>query len=271
MRALIISLIGLLFFSYSGQLAAQPATNKQISDLQAEVKSLRKDVMEVKDAVTLILEIFEQSAKRKMPISDVTFQSDESSKDDYVLGQAAAPLTLMIFSDYQCGFCARFDSNTLPKIVKEYVDNGQLKIIFRDFPLAMHPAAALAASYAACAGEQSKFMEMHQALFNNPESLAQLDFKSIVSGISGLNAKKLVECLQSPQYAVRKSQQGYTPSREVAGDIVEGQKLGVISTPSFFIGASKPAGSEMKGVYLRGALDFPAFKEVITQALEQKD
>lgn len=268
-RSVLLLILVCCFFGISNS-AAQAPTNKQISDLQTEVKALRKDMREVKDAVTLILEIFEHSANKKMPISEVKFKSDESSKDDFVLGKESAPVTFMVFSDYQCGFCARFDSNALPKIIEQYVDTGKLKVIFRDFPLAMHPMAALAASYAACAGEQGKFLEMHEALFAEPEKLAQGDFVAISSMVSGLDSKKLSACLQSPQYLAQRSEQGFRPSREVAGDIMEGQKLGIVSTPSFFIGASKPAGSEMQGVYMRGALDFPAFKEVITQVLEQK-
>src|SRR3989344_5210701 len=81
-----------------------------------------------------------------------------SADDDVVKGDKNAPVEIIEFSDFQCPFCARFYSDTLPQIQKEYIDTGKVKFVYRDFPLSsIHPQATPAAEAAECAKEQGKF------------------------------------------------------------------------------------------------------------------
>ena len=80
----------------------------------------------------------------------------------------SAPVTIVEFSDYQCPFCARVNP-TLAKVRETYGD--RVKIIFKDYPLPNHPQAPKAAEAARCAGEQSKYWEMHDAMFANQRAL----------------------------------------------------------------------------------------------------
>ena len=68
--------------------------------------------------------------------------------DSYFKGDADAPVTIVEFSDYECSFCARFAEQTLPSIVSNYIDNGKVKLHYRDFPLGFHQNAQKAAEAA---------------------------------------------------------------------------------------------------------------------------
>jgi len=87
-------------------------------------------------------------------------------------GSASAPVTLIEFSDYQCPFCARFYSDAEKQILKEYVDTGKVKLYYRDFPLTqIHPGAQKAAEAARCAGDQNRYWEYHDLVFENQASI----------------------------------------------------------------------------------------------------
>jgi protein-disulfide isomerase len=88
--------------------------------------------------------------------------------DSYFKGDADAPVTIVEFSDYECSFCARFAEQTLPSIVSNYIDNGKVKLHYRDFPLGFHQNAQKAAEAARCAGElggSEAYFEMHDKIF----------------------------------------------------------------------------------------------------------
>jgi protein-disulfide isomerase len=85
----------------------------------------------------------------------------------YESGQKNARVTLVEFTDYQCPFCQRAFQQTWPTIKKDYIDSGKIHFIIRDMPLPFHNNAKLAATAARCAGEQNKYLEMHDQLFTN--------------------------------------------------------------------------------------------------------
>lgn len=88
------------------------------------------------------------------------------------LGNANAKVTIVEFSDYQCPFCERFFTQTEGQIKKEYVDTGKVKFYYRDFPLTqIHPGAQKGAEAARCAGDQNKYWEFHDAVFQNQASI----------------------------------------------------------------------------------------------------
>src|SRR5262249_42570427 len=92
------------------------------------------------------------------------------------LGSGSAPVTIVEFSDFQCGFCRRFWAETLPKLKQTYIDEGKARFIYRHFAiLGKHSEqAALAAE---CAAEQGKFWEYHDQLFKNQGGLAFTETK----------------------------------------------------------------------------------------------
>lgn len=88
------------------------------------------------------------------------------------LGSTSAKVTLIEFSDYQCPFCARHFTQTEGQLKKEYIDTGKVKFYYRDFPLSqIHPGAQKAAEAARCAGDQNKYWEYHDLVFQNQTSI----------------------------------------------------------------------------------------------------
>src|SRR5262249_23219909 len=83
-------------------------------------------------------------------------------------GEQNAPITIVEFSDYECPFCSRAEPT-----VKDVMDlyKGKIRLVYREFPLPMHPHAQKASEAALCANDQGKFWEMHEKLFANQRSL----------------------------------------------------------------------------------------------------
>ncbi len=84
--------------------------------------------------------------------------------DAQTKGDENASVTLVEYSDFECPFCARFSTQTLPQILEEYVNSGKVRIAFKHFPLPFHASAQKAAEASMCAGEQGKFWEYHDKL-----------------------------------------------------------------------------------------------------------
>lgn len=89
-----------------------------------------------------------------------------------ILGNSGAKVTIVEFSDYQCPFCARFYTQTEGTLKKEYIDTGKAKFYYRDFPLIqIHPGAQKGAEAARCAGDQNKYWEYHNLVFENQQNI----------------------------------------------------------------------------------------------------
>lgn len=168
-----------------------------------------------------------------------------SIDDDAVKGSSDAPVTIIEFSDYECPFCARHYSQTLPSLINDYVETGKVKLVFRDFPLSFHQNAQKAAEAAECAGEQGKYWEMHDKLFDNQAALGVDNLKKYAEDI-GLDTEEFNECLDSGEMA-----------SEVQKDFNDGQTYGVTGTPGFFI----------NGIKVVGAQPYSVFQQVIEQEL----
>jgi protein-disulfide isomerase len=169
-----------------------------------------------------------------------------SADDDAVLGDKNAPVTIIEFSDYQCPFCQRFWSETLPLIKSEYIDTGKVKLVYRDFPLTqIHPAAMAAAQATECVREQGgdkAFWEMHDKIFENQQILSEASLRQW-AGELGFN---IDSCLTSNKFR-----------NEVQKDLAEGSAAGVGGTPAFFV----------NGRLISGAQPFGAFKQAIDAEL----
>ena len=160
------------------------------------------------------------------------------------------------FSDYQCPFCKRHFSTVFPLIKKEYIATGKLKYVFRDFPIAsLHPKAKKGHEAAYCAGEQDKYWEMHDTLFQNSKDFSVSALNRYARGI-GLDGDRFSNCLQNGKYASR-----------IEKEIAEGTKAEVRGTPSFFIGPSG-SGGKITGTMVRGAQPVAKFRQVIARALK---
>ncbi len=151
---------------------------------------------------------------------------------EHSLGAADASITMTEYSDFECPFCGRFVADTEPDIIRDYVNNGTVRLVFKNFPLASHRYAQKAAEAAECAADQGKFWEMHDKMFANSNNLYVPSLKSYAESI-GLDMKLFNDCLDSGVMAER-----------ISRDMQEATKRGVSSTPTFFINDIQITGAK---------------------------
>jgi protein-disulfide isomerase len=250
MALVVLAVLAALFGTTAPASAqSEPATKADLKAIQGELEALRKELKEIRDLLT-------RPARRQAPQAPV--KARVSIDDDPVLGQADAPVTLVEFSDYQCPFCKRFFDTTLPALKAEYIDTGKLRYVFRDFPIdQIHPYARKAAEAAHCAGDQGKYWEMHDLLFQNQRALQTDRLKAHAEGLGGIDMASFEECLTSNKY-----------SAEVQKDFEAGSAAGVRGTPGFFLGKSTPDGT-FEGTFIRGAQPVQVFRNAIERLLKE--
>ncbi len=164
------------------------------------------------------------------------------SRKGFVLGPKDAPVAIVEFSDFQCPFCKAVVP-TLKQVMAEY--KGKVKLVFRDFPLDIHPLAPKAHEAARCAAEQQKFWEYHDLLFERSPNLSLPELKQYAADLKLVGAS-FAKCLDSGKYR-----------QAVADDVQEAARLGASGTPTFFI----------NGRLLVGAQPLTAFQKVIDAEL----
>jgi protein-disulfide isomerase len=233
-----------------------------------ELKSLKRDIEQLKAGQKSILKEFQeiktllrgQGPRRasRQRVQTVDFSLDIGQEP--FKGKADAKLTLVEFSDYECPFCARHASRTMPQLEKEYIKTGKVKYVFMDFPIeSIHKRAFKAHEAALCAGEQGKYWEIHDRFFSNRRALAPKDLLNHAESLQ-LDMEKFRTCLDGGKHA-----------SEIRQDIAEGRKAGVRGTPTFFVGVTDPKSSKVKLVRLiRGAQGFSTFKTVMDGLLKGK-
>ena len=219
---------------------------KEIETLNSGQVALRKDLGEIRD---LVRRLPSQSAAPReivLTLGDAPFK-----------GNANATLTLVEFTDYECGFCARHVKETVPQLERDYIATGKLKYVFRSFPLeSIHKQSFKAHEAATCAGEQGKFWEMHDRLFANQTALTPTQLVSHAQAL-GLNAGQFQACFDAGLHV-----------QQIRKDMAEGEKAGVTATPAFFLGRTTPNSQTLKvAKTLRGAKPYAAFKEAIDALL----
>ena len=183
-----------------------------------------------------------------------------SADDDPTIGDADAPITIIEFSDFQCPFCARFSSQTLPSIQEEYIDKGLVKLVYRDFPLNhIHPNAAVTALAAECADDQGGFKGMHDILFEKQGEWSRAGPEDIIGLLSGYASDTGIDAAEFEECVVMG-----THVEDIRGDLEDGRAYGVTGTPGFFIG-----NDDVGYVSVEGAQPYDVFKRVIDSQLER--
>jgi protein-disulfide isomerase len=145
------------------------------------------------------------------------------------IGDLKAPVTLIEFSDYLCPFCGRYFNQTFPSLIEMYGKSGQVKFVFRDFPLVgLHPTAPVGHGAAICVAEQGAalFWEMHDQLFLTQNQWGALpdptDFIASLAEEIGVDIAAYEECVVSER------------SNEIIDKgVLDGEALGFNGTPSF--------------------------------------
>ncbi len=227
--------------------------HQKTSALSSDVQHLREEITTLRGSLDELDKTTRTIQHRLNPPPPTAWVSVD---DDAAKGRDDAPVTVIEFSEFQCPFCARFSANTLPEIVKTYVDTGKVRFVFRDYPLSFHQHATKAAEAAECAGDQGMYWEMHDILFEKHENLEVEAIQGYAEQI-GLFMPDFLFCLESGKNAA-----------EVQQDLQDGRKAGVNSTPSFFIGVTRKDG-RIQGTLLKGAKPFDTFKDLIEEKLRE--
>ena len=98
-----------------------------------------------------------------------------TSLDQKTLGDENAPVTINMFTDLECPFCARWHIDTFPLVKQNYIDTGKAKLIVRHYPLSFHLNAKKAAIASECAAQQGKFFEYIDLVYANQDELNSND------------------------------------------------------------------------------------------------
>ena len=140
------------------QPVAQPPTETAATRAESEPPSIPAPVVEAKAAPL-------PPAPQSATLPDVDPHK--------AFGSRNAPVTMEVFSDYQCPACKTLFTTTNRRLMDDYVSNGRVYLIHRDFPLPMHAHSRVAARYARAAAQIGKVEAVEQALFQNQEKWEQ--------------------------------------------------------------------------------------------------
>ncbi len=163
-------------------------------------------------------------------IKGVTVSQIDYSKGEKI-GSDSAKVKMVEFSDLECPACLTAEPS-IKKLISTYTD--QIQFIYRHFPLSKHIHSRQVANLAEAAGEQGKFWEMHDKLFETQSQWTILSkddatafFLSLAKNL-GLDENKIKQVLEKDAY-----------KSKIEDDLAEGQRLGVNSTPTFFVNGHK--------------------------------
>ncbi|MCB5181567.1 DsbA family protein [Streptomyces antimicrobicus] len=167
--------------------------------------------------------------------------------DKLAVGRADAPVVLIEYSDFKCGYCGKFARDTEPELIKKYVADGTLRIEWRNFPIFGAESEA-AAKAAWAAGRQDRFTQFHAAAYAEG------------SKEKGFGEERLLELAREAGVGdlerFKKDMAGPEAQEALTRDQEEGYRIGVSSTPSFLI----------NGRPIAGARPLAAFTQAVEQA-----
>lgn len=179
-----------------------------------------------------------------------------AEEDNRTRGQANAPVTLIEYSDFTCGYCLKFFRETWPRIQARYVDTGKVRFEYRDYPRADRGPGLDAAIAARCAGAQGKYWAMHDRLFGEGGRLDQSAYARHAAAI-GLDPAAFERCMKSGRY-----------TRSIFEDRQEANRWGFHGTPGFILmlTAVNPTDKD-PAIAIPGAFPFEMFAEEIDRLL----
>src|SRR5215468_7889368 len=141
-------------------------------------------------------------------------------------GNPAAPITIELFSDFQCPSCRSLHMSMLPALMKDYVVPGKAYLVYKEFPLSQHNHSREAAAYACAAARVGKYEQVADALFQNQPAWAENGkvFETVASALTPAERTKVQALAQDPSVV-----------NEVQSDYMEGQREQVNQTPTMII------------------------------------
>ena len=179
------------------------------------------------------------NAKRnELQLIDLLVVNDLPVNNSATKGPADAPVTLVLFDDFQCPYCARLVP-TIEQIMQAYPN--QVRVVFKHFPLSMHKFARQAAAASIAARNQGKFWPLHDQLFANYNQLNDEKIRALAASV-GLDMERFDKDIQDPAL-----------QQEIAADMQLGTSSGVRGTPAVYINGVQLKDRSLAG--FRKAID----------------
>lgn len=177
----------------------------------------------------------------QQPDTETVSMDDIPLDGEPVLGDENAPVTMVVYEDFQCPFCQQFEQNAMPQIVDNYVDSGQVKVVWKDLPLPQigHEWAEPAAAAMECVyreGGNEAFWNVKDKVFENQASITRSNVESKIKDYAsqeGVSSSAVQSCIDNDN-----------PMEEVDGDSQEAQQIGANGTPTIIINGEKIVGAQ---------------------------
>ena len=189
-------------------------------------------------------------------LSSTQVEAGSAAEDGRVRGRADAPITLIEYSDFTCGWCVKFFQATWPRLQAKYIDTGKVRFLYRDYPRADQGVGVEAAVASRCADAQGKYWPMHDRLFSQGGRLDSGSFKGYAKTI-GLEPAVFAKCFDDRQYL-----------ESIFQDRQEANRWGFHGTPGFILIRTVGGPTEKEpAIAIPGAVPFEDFAEEIERML----
>lgn len=182
-----------------------------------------------------------------------TLRGAADAADLRVRGNSDAPVTLIEYSDFTCGYCLKFFRETWPRIQAKYVETGKVRFVYRDYPRADQGPGVDAAIAARCAGDQGRYWAMHDRLFADGGRLDATTFDRHAKAL-GLDTASFSACMRDGRHV-----------DSIFHDRQEGARWGFRGTPGFVLMPTGRGGDT--AVMIPGAFPYQVFEEEIERLL----
>lgn len=214
----------------------------------SNIQKTLDEIQKTQKEILIKLNELEKKVSRAVPSAAPTIDPNKVYNipigNSPIRGSKNAPVTIVEFSDFQCPYCAQL-LPTLKEVLKAFPK--EVKLIYKQYPLSFHAQAKNAAKASLAAGEQGKFWEMHDIIFENFTKLSPEKFVEFAGQI-GLDVAKFIADYNSDKY-----------EKQIQQDIALGNSVGVTGTPTLFVNGKR---------MMRRSLD--DFKEAINNELKKK-
>ena len=171
------------------------------------------------------------------------------------MGNANAPITIVGFSDFECSYCRRFHKEIFPQLKTQYINTGLVRFIHKDLPLPFHRHAFSSATATRCAGEQSRYWDLYNALFDQQNCLS-------CKGVLAIAAEEKFDTT-----ALQACMERQTTITVVNSNRSEALLHNINATPTFVIGPSRSDG-KLDGRLIEGVLPWSSFRSTIEETLQ---
>ena len=200
--------------------------------------------------------VLAETPQKQTEITKIQSLSVFTDNASPILGNPNAPITMVEFGDYQCTFCSKFFHETENSIITNYIKTGKVKVLFKDY-IILGQDSINAANAAHCANDQKLFWEYHSMLYNNwaGENTGWADLAHLheFANTLGLDMDVFSTCMSDLKW-----------NELVNLSSIDGQKLGVSGTPTFFV-----IDQNNDVIKIVGAQHYDVFKQIFDSVLDE--